>query len=158
MGDRSEDGAFRGRKERVAIRKSSAGRDRAVSGAPKRWPSGDSMRLVAQKDGAKLTVGEWESLAITERSFGSRLSVHVRPRSARRAILGVREGALDVALTAPPAEGAANSELFVLLAKALDVRRGDLSIAVGMSSRNKVIDVNGVKPEDARERLQKARR
>ena len=114
------------------------------------------MRLVAQQDGAKATVGEWESLAITERSFGSRLSVHVRPRSARRAILGVREGALDVALTAPPAEGAANSELFVLLAKALDVRRGDLSIAVGMSSRNKVIDVNGVKPEEAREPRQKA--
>jgi len=105
-----------------------------------------------------VTIGEWESLAITERSFGSRLSVHVRPRSARRAILGVREGALDVALTAPPAEGAANSELLAILAKALDVRRGDLSIAVGMSSRNKVIDVNGVKPEDARDRLQKAKR
>lgn len=116
------------------------------------------MRPVAQKDGANVTLGEWESLAITERSFGSRLSVHVRPRSARRAILGVREGALDVALTAPPADGAANSELLQILAKALDVRRGDLSIAVGMSSRNKVIDVNGVKPEDARERLQKAKR
>ncbi len=110
------------------------------------------------KDGATDLLGEWERLAITERSFGSRISVHVRPRSSRSAILGVREGALDVALTSPPAEGAANAELFAILAKALDVRRGDLSIAVGMSSRNKVIDVNGVRPEDARERLQKARR
>lgn len=113
---------------------------------------------MASKDGATALLGEWERLAITERSFGSRLSVHVRPRSSRSAILGVREGALDVALTAPPAEGAANTELLQILAKALDVRRGDLSIAVGMSSRNKVIDVNGVRPEDARERLQKARR
>ncbi len=113
---------------------------------------------MAPKDGATALLGEWERLAITERSFGSRLSVHVRPRSSRSAILGVREGALDVALTAPPAEGAANTELLQILAKALDVRRGDLSIAVGMSSRNKVIDVNGVRPEDARERLQKARR
>jgi uncharacterized protein (TIGR00251 family) len=103
-------------------------------------------------------LGEWDRLAINERSGGSRLSVHVRPRSSRSAILGVRDGALDVALTAPPAEGAANTELLAILAKALDVRRGDLSIAVGMSSRNKVIDVNGVRPEDARERLQKARR
>lgn len=113
---------------------------------------------MAPKDGATALLGEWDRLAITERSFGSRLSVHVRPRSSRSAILGVREGALDVALTAPPAEGAANTELLQILAKALDVRRGDLSIAVGMSSRNKVIDVNGVRPEDARERLQKARR
>ncbi|MFO0586290.1 MAG: DUF167 domain-containing protein [Polyangiaceae bacterium] len=113
---------------------------------------------MAPKDGASTVRGEWEELAITERSFGSRLSVHVRPRSSRSAILGVREGALDVALTSPPADGAANSELLALLAKALDVRRGDLSIAIGMSSRNKVIDVNGVGPEAARERLQKAKR
>lgn len=116
------------------------------------------MRGVAREDGETRLQGEWESLAITERSFGSRLSVHVRPRSSRTAILGVRDRALDVALTAPPADGAANTELLLVLAKALDVRRGDLSIAVGMSSRNKVIDVNGVKPEDARELLRKARR
>lgn len=120
--------------------------------------SGGRMRGVAREDEATRLQGEWESLAISERSFGSRLSVHVRPRSSRTAILGVREGALDVALTAPPADGAANTELLLVLAKALDVRRGDLAIAVGMSSRNKVIDVNGVKPEDARELLRKAKR
>ncbi|MBK8252527.1 MAG: DUF167 domain-containing protein [Polyangiaceae bacterium] len=95
---------------------------------------------------------------ITDRSFGSRISVHVRPRSSRSAILGVREGALEVALTSPPADGAANSELLGVLAKALDVRRTDLTIAIGMSSRNKVIDVNGVLPDEARRRLQKAKR
>jgi uncharacterized protein (TIGR00251 family) len=113
---------------------------------------------VAREDGDQLALGEWERLAITERPFGSRLSIHVRPGSSRSAILGVREGALDVALTSPPADGAANAELLHMLAKALDVRRGDLDIAVGLSSRNKVIDVNGVKPAEARERLQKAKR
>lgn len=113
---------------------------------------------MAREDGATVSLGEWDRLQITARSFGSRLNVHVRPRSSRRGILGVRDGALDVALTAPPADGAANAELLAVLAHALDVRRGDLSIAVGMSSRNKVIDVNGVTPEDARERLQKAKR
>lgn len=113
---------------------------------------------MAREDGASILAGEWDRLAITERPFGCRLSVHVRPRSSRTAILGVREGALDVALTAPPADGAANTELLAALAKALDVRRGDLAIAVGMSSRNKVIDVNGVSAEEARVRLQKAKR
>ena len=72
---------------------------------------------------------------LNERAGGVRFSVHVRPRSSRSAILGVREGALDVALTAPPADGAANSELVKLLARALEVRRGDVSIVVGASSR-----------------------
>lgn len=113
---------------------------------------------MAHEDGSPPSLREWDNLAITERSFGSRLSVHVRPRSSRSAVLGVREGALDVSLTSPPADGAANAELLMLLAKALGVRRGDLSIAVGMSSRNKVIDVNGVRPDEARARLQKAQR
>ena len=113
---------------------------------------------MAHEDGSPPSLREWDNLAITERSFGSRISIHVRPRSSRSAILGVREGVLEVSLTSPPADGAANAELLMLLAKALDVRRGDLSIAVGMSSRNKVIDVNGVTPDDARARLQKARR
>lgn len=116
------------------------------------------MSYVAHEDGCSPSLREWEKLTITERSFGSRISVHVRPRSSRSAILGVREGSLEVALTSPPADGAANSELLGVLAKALDVRRTDLTIAIGMSSRNKVIDVNGVRPDDARSRLQKAKR
>ena len=118
----------------------------------------DTIPAVAHEDGSPPSLREWDNLAITERSFGSRFSVHVRPRSSRSAILGVREGTLDVALTSPPADGAANAELLMLLARALDVRRGDLSIAMGMSARNKVIDVNGVRPDDVRTRLQKAQR
>ena len=113
---------------------------------------------MAPKDGESLVVGEWESLAITARSFGSRFSVQVRPKSSRSAILGVRDGALTVALIAPPADGAANAELLRLLAKALDVRKNDLSIEVGLSSRRKLIDVNGVLPEEARARLKRAHR
>ena len=50
-----------------------------------------------------------QALEMNERAGGVRFSVHVRPKSSRWAILGVREGALEVALTVPPADGAANS-------------------------------------------------
>ncbi len=102
--------------------------------------------------------GQWEALALNERAGGVRFDVHVRPRSARSAILGVREGALDVGLTSPPADGAANGELCALLARALEVRRGDVRIVVGASSRAKIIEVNGMQPEDARARLSGAPR
>lgn len=100
----------------------------------------------------------WAGLNLNERSGGVRFDVHVRPRSSRSAILGVREGALEVALTSPPADGAANSELVRLLAKALSVRAADVSIVVGSSSRTKVIAVNGIGAIDASARLSKAKR
>jgi uncharacterized protein len=103
-------------------------------------------------------VGQWQALALTERAGGVRFSVHARPRSSRSAILGVRDGALEVALTAPPADGAANTELVKLLARALDVRRGDVTIVVGASSRDKVVEVNGMSPDAARALLSGAPR
>ena len=103
-------------------------------------------------------VGEWAGLTLTERSGAVRFSVHVRPRSSRSSILGVREGALEVALMAAPADGAANSELLGLIAKALDVRRSNVSIVAGASSRGKLVQVNGLGPDEARLRFSKARR
>jgi uncharacterized protein (TIGR00251 family) len=63
-----------------------------------------------------------------------------------------------VALTSPPADGAANAELCKLLARVLEVRRGDVNIVVGQSSRGKVIEVNGMVAEAARARLSGAAR
>ena len=102
--------------------------------------------------------GQWAGLNLNERSGGVRLDVRVRPRSSRSAILGVRDGSLDVALTSPPADGAANSELLRLLAKALLVRAADVAIVVGPSSRTKVVEVNGISAAEARSRLTKATR
>ncbi|WP_437674927.1 DUF167 domain-containing protein [Sorangium sp. So ce131] len=102
--------------------------------------------------------GAWSRLAITERAEGVRISVQVRPRSSRSAILGVREGALDVALTSPPVDGAANAELVQLLARALDVRRSDVEIALGASGRSKVVAVRGLKETETRRRLAEAQR
>lgn len=95
---------------------------------------------------------------MSERSGAVRFSVHVRPRSSRSTIVGVREGSLDVALTAPPAEGAANDELRKLLARVLEVSRRDVNIIVGIASRSKLIEVNGVSVDIARELLSKAKR
>lgn len=102
--------------------------------------------------------GPWEALEINDRAGAVRFGVHVRPRSSRSAILGVREGALDVALTAPPADGAANAELIKIVARALEVRRGDVNIVAGASSRSKLIEVNGTSSAEARTRLAKAAR
>ncbi len=102
--------------------------------------------------------GEWDRLEISDRAGAIRFSVHVRPRSSRSTIVGVRDGSLDVALKAPPAEGAANEELRKLFARVFEVTRRDVSIIVGVASRNKLVEINGVAPDAARELLGKAKR
>src|SRR5262245_6736447 len=109
-------------------------------------------------DGRDETIGSWNQLELSERSFGVRFSVHVRPKSSRSAVLGVRGGGLEVALTAAPADGAANTELVKLLARTLGTPNGSVKIVVGASSRNKVVEVNGLGASEARERLSKAKR
>lgn len=81
------------------------------------------------------------SLEVNPRDGGVRFAVHVKPRSSRSRIEGVREGALVVALTSPPVEGAANAELQRLLARTLGVSRSAVTIAAGATGRRKLVDV-----------------
>ncbi|MCB9629931.1 MAG: YggU family protein [Sandaracinaceae bacterium] len=70
-------------------------------------------------------------------------SVRVAPRASRSAVLGVHDGALKVALTAPPVDGAANAALIAFLAKALGVAKRDVTLEQGETSRTKRFRVVG---------------
>lgn len=84
---------------------------------------------------------------IRERGGSVRFTVRVQPRASRSEVVGLHDGALRVRVQAPPAEGAANDALMVLLAKLLDVPRKQLRIVAGVTSRSKVIEVDGIDPE-----------
>jgi uncharacterized protein len=84
------------------------------------------------------------------------LRVHVKPRSSRDGVDGVREGALVVRLTAPPAEGQANAALIRVLGRALDVAPSAVRILRGASGRDKLVAVAGVSLSGARARLEAA--
>lgn len=63
-----------------------------------------------------------------------------------------------IRVSAPPERGAANAALAELLARALDVRRRDVSLVSGHGSRDKIVEVAGVGPADAEARLASAER
>lgn len=72
----------------------------------------------------------------------ARISVRVTPRSSRDAVEGFDDaGVLRVRVTAPPAEGAANSAVARVLAAALRVPGRDVVLVAGAASRNKTFDV-----------------
>lgn len=76
------------------------------------------------------------------------LEVRVKPRARKSAVLGVREGVLEVAVAAPPAEGAANEELIRTLAAHFDLGRRAVRLIAGASSRHKRVALDGVALSD----------
>ena len=84
-------------------------------------------------------------LGIREQDGAVTFEVRVAPRASRNRVIGVRDGALKVALTAPPVDGAANEALRKLLAKALGVSKSDVEIVRGDRARIKVLRVHGVR-------------
>lgn len=77
-----------------------------------------------------------------------RLSIRVVPRASRDRIGRGDGGQIRVWVTAPPAEGKANKAVIKLLSKRLGVPKSRLSIVSGASSRNKVLEVDGLEMGD----------
>ncbi len=71
------------------------------------------------------------------------LKIKVEPRSSKSGIAGPYGDALKVKLTSPPVEGKANKELIEVLAKELGVRKKDIEIISGKSSKNKTVKITG---------------
>lgn len=92
-------------------------------------------------------------LELTATEDGVSLEVHAKPRASKSRVVGVRAGVLDVALAAPPVDGAANEELVATLARVLSVPRRAVTIVRGESSRSKRVVVAGVAVEEVRARL-----
>ncbi|TFH29130.1 MAG: YggU family protein [Myxococcales bacterium] len=89
-------------------------------------------------------------LQIQEHDDAVTFEVRVAPRASRNRVIGVQDGALKVALTAPPVDGAANEALTKLIAKALGVAKSDVEILRGDRARIKVLRVRGVRAADVR--------
>ena len=81
------------------------------------------------------------------------IAVRVTPRSSRDAIEGVDDsGELRIRVSAPPAEGAANVAVMKLVAKAVGVPKGGVSIVSGATSRHKRLALEGVETADLERR------
>jgi len=72
------------------------------------------------------------------------IEVKVEPRSSQKGISGVMENTVKVKLTAPPVGGAANEQLIEVLSEATGIKRSNIRILRGASSRRKVVEIKGV--------------
>jgi uncharacterized protein (TIGR00251 family) len=86
--------------------------------------------------------------------MGAALAIRVTPGAKRNEIDGfLEDGTIRVRLTAPPVEGKANTALIEFLSKVLGVRRSDIEIVAGETSRNKLVSITGIDPATVQARL-----
>jgi hypothetical protein len=81
------------------------------------------------------------------------LSLRVQPRASRNAIVGWTGDTLNIRLTAPPVEGAANAACLAFLADLLDLPRAQVVLLRGERARDKVVQVTGLSQEEVYARL-----
>ena len=75
-----------------------------------------------------------------------RITIRVRPGSAREAVGGSYDGALVVRVSAPAVEGRATAAALAAIAAAFGVRPRAVRLVSGATSRTKVVDVDGADP------------
>jgi uncharacterized protein (TIGR00251 family) len=82
-------------------------------------------------------------------------AIKVHPRAKKNAITGRIGEAYKLSLTAPALEGRANQACIEFFAELFKVPRSGVTIASGERSRNKVIRVDGVTEQQAKQSLDK---
>lgn len=81
------------------------------------------------------------------------LKVRVQPKASRNQVDGFEDGTLRLRVTAPPAEGKANTRVIALMAKALGVSKSRLEIVRGHGSRDKVVSIDTLTEQEVRRRI-----
>jgi uncharacterized protein (TIGR00251 family) len=83
-------------------------------------------------------------IAVTDHAEGCVLPVRAQPGARKTGILGEQAGALKVAVTAPPEDGRANRALVEVLREALGLKRSQVELLGGATSRDKRFLIRGV--------------
>jgi uncharacterized protein (TIGR00251 family) len=83
-------------------------------------------------------------IAIAAHAEGCVLPVRAQPGARKAGVLGEQAGALKVAVMAPPQDGRANQALLETLRAALKLKRSQVELLTGVTSRDKRFLVRGL--------------
>jgi len=97
-----------------------------------------------------------DELELLEREGCVGLRVRAKPGARRSRIFGIENGALVVAVAAPPREGLANQELVRLFARVASVPQKQVELVAGATGRYKLVRIHGVEIAELRKVLLEA--
>jgi uncharacterized protein len=92
-------------------------------------------------------------IAIAEQAEGCVLPVRAQPGARQHRVLGEQAGALKVAVTAPAEQGRANKALTEVLREALGLKRSQIALLSGETSREKRFLIRGLTRQELAHRV-----
>ena len=92
-------------------------------------------------------------VVITEHAEGCLLPVRAQSGARKAGVLGEQAGALKIAVTAPPEDGRANRALLEALRAALGLKRSQVELISGATSRDKRFLIRGMPKTELENRL-----
>jgi uncharacterized protein (TIGR00251 family) len=92
-------------------------------------------------------------IALADHAEGCVLPVRAQPGARRPGVQGEQNGALKVAVSAPPQDGRANAALVETLRRALGVRTSQVELLSGQTGRDKRFLIRGLTRAEVEERL-----
>lgn len=88
----------------------------------------------------------------------TRLRLRVVPGAAKPGVVGRYGDAWKVRVAAAPERGAANEAVVELVARTLGVHPREVRLVSGFASRDKIVEVEGLRPDETEARLASAER
>ena len=85
----------------------------------------------------------------------SRLRLRVAPGGRQSVVVGRYGEAWKIRVAAAPERGRANEEVIAVVADALDISRAAIRLVAGASSRDKIVELQGIEADEADRRLQR---
>jgi len=85
----------------------------------------------------------------------ARITVKVQPRAKMTRVAGRLEQAYRLQLAAPPVDGKANEECIAFFAELAGVAKSRVRIMSGLTSRMKIVEIDGIGQEEMERRLGK---
>ena len=92
-------------------------------------------------------------IALVEHPNGVIVAVRAQPRARQARIMGEHGGALKVAVTDPPEKGRANQAIIAVLCEQLGLKKSQVALLSGDTSRDKRFVIAGLEISELQLRL-----
>lgn len=95
-------------------------------------------------------------MEVTKHAEGWVISVRARAGAKSNELLDIRDGAIYLCVSAPPEDGKANEAIGVLLAENLGVRKSQVALIAGQTSKRKRFLIRGIDVDELKARVDAA--
>jgi uncharacterized protein (TIGR00251 family) len=92
-------------------------------------------------------------VSVTAVPGGVRIQLHVQPGASTSEVVGLHGDRIRLRIHSPPIDGRANEAVLKWIAARLGVPRRAVTLVRGEKSRQKTVEVAGMRAEVAREKL-----